>query len=89
MKIEESDFRLETVSENTERFDLELIKTVNKGKENERQEFDNAGYGLTLESALKRIIHSRIERNHPEVLTLKKYLALYKKYLNDLKELVV
>ena len=39
MIIEESDFRLIPVKESGLLFDLELLKVINKGKENERTEF--------------------------------------------------
>ena len=53
MIIEEKDFRLIPIKETSNLFDLELLKTVNKGKSTERQEFKNVAYGVTIESAIK------------------------------------
>ena len=58
-------------------FNLELLKTI-KSKTNPRQEYVNAGYGLTLDSAIKRIIQFAISSKY-DVLTLKDYLQAYKK----------
>lgn len=86
MIIEESDFRLIPCNESSTRFDLELLYTVNKGKDNERTEFKNAGYGFSLESALHKVISSRIEKKH-EVISLKEYLKEFKEEKQSLKEL--
>ena len=54
MIIEESDFRL---TESSGPFwDLELLYTVKPKGKPERQEFKDAGYGMTLEHCIKRII---------------------------------
>lgn len=41
------------------RWDLYLLKVVNKGKENQKYEFKPSGYGMSLESCLKDIINYR------------------------------
>lgn len=41
------------------RWDLYLLKVVNKGKENQKYEFKPAGYAMSLESCLKDIINYR------------------------------
>jgi len=66
MTIEEADFRLTPCSEASSQFDLELLYVVNKGKNNERTEFRNAGYGLSLESAIRKITMSRIGNKYGE-----------------------
>lgn len=89
MIIEEGDFRLKQVSEESIFFDLELLYTVNKGKKTERQEFKNAGYGLTLETAIRKIANYRVSLQHiDEAITLKTYFKKYKKELDDLKKLL-
>lgn len=89
MEIIEKDFKLKPVDESSSFFDLELLYIVNKGKETERKEFKNAGYGLTLQTALKNIAHYKICCNHPEeVITLKTYFKEYKEALNALRELL-
>lgn len=87
MIIEESDFRLIPVKDSGDRFDLELLKVVNKGKETERQEFKNVAYGVTIESAIKYIANARVSTNNPESIDLKTYLKEYKKIIDDIKQL--
>ena len=77
MIIEESDFRLENSSDFSQFWDLELLYTVKPKSGEPRQEFKNAGYGLTLESAIKRVINYRLS-NKKEIYTLKEYLSEYK-----------
>ena len=87
MIIEESDFRLIPVKDSGDRFDLELLKVVNKGKETERQEFKNVAYGVTIESAIKYIANARVSANNPESIDLKTYLKEYNKIIDDIKQL--
>jgi hypothetical protein len=67
-------------------FDLELLYTVNPRGGVSRTEFKNAAYGITFESALKRIINYRIFKRK-ETLTLKEYLKEYKRYIDELKSI--
>lgn len=85
MIIEESDFRLIPVKESGLLFDLELLKVINKGKENERTEFKNIAYGITLESALKYIANARISAKHEGSISLQQYLQEYKDVINSIK----
>ena len=87
MIIEEKDFRLIPIKETSNLFDLELLKTVNKGKSTERQEFKNVAYGVTIESAIKYIANARIAANSPNVIDLKTYLEKYKEILDEIKTL--
>lgn len=87
MTIEERDFRLIPVKDSGDRFDLELLRTINKGKETERQEFKNAAYGVTVESAIRHIANARIAANSPDVIDLKTYLEEYKKIIDEIKKL--
>lgn len=86
MVIEEKDFRLVPVK-NDNRFDLELLQTVNKGKENERQEFKNVAYGITMELAMKYIANARIFSSEKESIDMKTYLQEYRNILAELREL--
>ena len=86
MIIEESDFRLIPVKESGLLFDLELLKVVNKGKENERTEFKNIAYGITIESALKYIANARINAKYNDSISLKQYLQEYKDIINSIKD---
>lgn len=85
MIIEESDFRLIPIKEAGLLFDLELLKVINKGKENERTEFKNIAYGVTLESALKYIANARINSKHEGSISLQQYLQEYKDVINSIK----
>lgn len=86
MIIEESDFRLIPVKESGLLFDLELLKVINKGKENERTEFKNIAYGITIESALKYIANARINSKYNDSISLKQYLQEYKDIINSIKD---
>lgn len=86
MVIEESDFRLIPVKESGLLFDLELLKVINKGKENERTEFKNIAYGVTIESALKYIANARINAKYNDSISLKQYLQEYKDIINSIRD---
>ena len=63
MVIEGANYKLTSAYDNSPFWDLELLKTI-KSKTNPRTEFVNAGYGLTIESAIRRIIHYNIFSKH-------------------------
>ena len=88
MVIEESDFRLIPISESSPLYDLELLYTISpRGKES-RMEFKNVAYGITLESAIKRIAHYKVYCNHSdEVIKLQAYLKEFTEALESLKNL--
>lgn len=77
MQIQGDFYKITSIDDNSPFWDLELLKTI-KSKTNPRQEYVNAGYGLTLDSAIKRIIQFAISSKY-DVLTLKDYLRAYKK----------
>jgi hypothetical protein len=88
MVIEEKDFRLIPLRDGIKKFDLELLYTVNKGKENERQEFKNAAYGISLESALKCVADYRLCSMYADkTLDLRTYLKEYKGIIDEIKDL--
>lgn len=66
MTIEGKDFKLIPISEATPRFDLELLYTVRPKDGEERKEFKNVAYGISLEHAIQRISHYRVSNNHKE-----------------------
>lgn len=86
MVIEENDFKIIPIDDSSKLFDLELLYTVNKGKQNERTEFRNVAYGISLEHALEKIIMNRIQRKL-DVVDLKTFLKEYKSQVNVLKSL--
>lgn len=77
MQIQGDFYKITSIDDSSPFWDLELLKTI-KSKTNPRQEYVNAGYGLTLDSAIKRIIQFAISSKY-DVLTLKDYLRAYKK----------
>lgn len=76
MIIQGDFFRIIPAGEHSLHFDLELLHKI-KGK-NPREEYKNAGYGMPLETAIKKCIQYALNQNF-EVLTLKEYLDEYKK----------
>lgn len=86
MIIEEKDFRLIPVSDSCPIFDLELLYTIRpKGKET-RQEFKNVAYGISLESALEKVIQYRLSCKH-DTINLTTYLKEYNEELESLRKL--
>lgn len=88
MVIEEKDFKLTPVSDSSVYFDLELLYTIRpKGKE-ERLEFKNVAYGISLEAAVKKIAQYKVVCKHKdEAIKLLTYLSEFKKELDSIKEL--
>lgn len=87
MIIEESDFKLE-YEENSNWFDLYLLHVVNpKDPEKRREEFKIAGYGMPIDSAIRRIINYRLNKKL-DVTTLKEYLQEYRNQLKEIEKLV-
>lgn len=60
MIIENNDYILEQLSDNSMFWDLTFPKVIHKGKDNERIEFKDPIYGVTLDSAKKRIALFRV-----------------------------
>lgn len=83
MIIEEKDFRLTPISDGSPFYDLELLKVVKPKSGEVREEFQNAGYGITMEHAMRKIINYRISCKH-ESLSMKEYLSEYKKEVNQI-----
>ena len=81
MVIQGEFFKITPVSEHSLHYDLELLYEV-KGK-NPRKEYKNAGYGMPLETAIRKCIQYALSQKF-EVLTLREYLDEYKKIQKDL-----
>ena len=82
MEIVGEDYKITPINDHAYFFDLELLKEI-KGKTGIRKEFTNAGYGMTLESCVKKIIMSRLS-NKFETLELKQFLKEYKNLQDEL-----
>lgn len=87
MVIQEEDFRLTPINESSNRFDLELLYTIQpKGKE-ARQEFKVVAYGISINSAMKRIAHFRMCQGlKDQALTMLDYLNGFKSELHKLSK---
>lgn len=81
MVIQGEFFKITPVSEHSLHYDLELLYEI-KGK-NPRQEYKNAGYGMPLETAIRKCIQYALSQKF-EVLTLREYLDEFKKIQKDL-----
>lgn len=69
-------------------FDLELLYVVNKGKDNERTEFRISGYGLSLDSAMRKVAMSRMEKKYGEgTISLAEFLKGFKEEVAKIKEM--
>lgn len=85
MIIEEHDFRMTQALGPF--WDLELLYTVKPKGKPAREEFKEAGYGLPLESCIKRVINHRMALKK-EVYTLKEFLENYKIELTKITNLL-
>lgn len=74
-------FQLIPVNEHSLKFDLKLLYKV--GGKNPREEYKDAGYGLSLETAIKKCIQYAINQKF-EVLSLKEYLDEFKNIQKEL-----
>lgn len=89
MTIEEKDFKLKPIDDNSPLFDVELLYVVKPRSGESRLEFKNVAYGCSLENAIKRIVHYRICCKHKdEAIKLKTYFDEYIDELNNLKHLL-
>lgn len=82
MEVRGDFYKLTSIDDNSPFWDLELLKTINS-KTKPRTEFVNAGYGMTLESAINRIIQFAINNKYKET-DLKTYLEEYKKLKDEI-----
>lgn len=87
MIIEEADFKLEQVGDSN-LFNLYLLQVINaKNEEKRREELQQAGYGFSIHSAIKKIINHRINKR-VSVTDLKTYFKLYVEESNRLTSLL-
>lgn len=84
MIIEEKDFRLKPIDDSSLMFDLELLyKITPKGGES-RLEFKTDAYGLSLETALKKVVQYRLSKRHEGAVSLESYC---KEFIEELDSL--
>lgn len=92
MTIEDKDYRLTPSTNDAANFwDLELLVTIKpKGATVGRQEFKLVGYGMPLESCLRRIINYRIIHKHgADSITLEQYMKEFNRLLKELRDSVL
>lgn len=75
MMIQGEFFQIIPVNEHSLQFDLKLLQKI-KGK-NPREEYKDAGYGMPLDTAIKKCIQYGLSQKL-DVISLKEYLAEYK-----------
>lgn len=85
--IQGEDYIIKQSLEGSKHFDLWLPKVINKGKENERVEFKDPSYGMTLLSAIESIILHRLNTKK-EVYTLKEFIKEYKEERIKLEKII-
>ena len=81
MVIQGEFFRLTPVSEHSTQWDLELLYKI-KGK-NPRDEYKNAGYGMSLDNAIRKCIQYALNQKL-ETVSLKEYLEEYRQMQKEL-----
>ena len=88
--IEEHDFKMVSSRPSDVRFfDFYYLKTINAGKPTERKEFIVEGYGLRLETCIKRIAVMRAGVNvgQRKFDSMKEFLEYYQKQVDETKKL--
>lgn len=85
MVIQGEFFRLIPVSEHSNQFDLELLYKI--GGKNPREEYKNAGYGLHLDTAIKKCIQFALSQKF-DTISLKEYLHEYRKIEEEIGILI-
>ena len=87
--IEEHDFKMESSHPNDVRFfDLYFTHTVNRGKDNERQEFKLEGYGIQLKNCLRRICAMRAGKaDKKQFSSFKEFVLQYQAQVAEVKRL--
>lgn len=82
MVIQGEFFQLTPVNEHSLQWDLKLLYKI--GGKNPREEYKDAGYGLTLENAIRKCIQYALNQRF-EVLSLKEYLDEFKRLQEEIK----
>lgn len=85
MVIEESDFKMTKATGPF--WDLELLYTVKPKGKPERQEFKDAGYGMTLEHCIQKVIYHRMEQKQ-ESYSLTEFIQSYRNEVDRINEML-
>lgn len=81
MIIQGEFFQIIPSGEHSLYFDLKLLQKI--GGKNPREEYKDAGFGITLDTAIKKCINYAINQKY-DVLSLREYLDEYKKIQKEL-----
>lgn len=85
MTIEGTFYKLIPIDDNSPFFDLSLLKTI-KSKTNPREEWQIVAYGITIDTAIRRIINYAINSKYQdEAITFEEYLNAYNREKINLK----
>jgi len=85
MVIKGDCYELESISDDALLFDLKLVYHI-KGS-NERDELRVAGYGMPLDTCIKKICNYLISQKHQnEVISLQQYFNDFKLVWNEINE---
>jgi len=82
MQIVGDYYKLTPINEHSPKYDLELLHKI--GGKNPREEFKVVAYGISLESAIERIIMYAINQKLEEV-SLKEFLEAYKEEVSKIR----
>ncbi len=77
MIIKNDDYILKQISEDSLFWDLTFSKIVNKGKDTERIEFKDPIYGISMETAKKRIALWRTNKKLKEETNPEEFRKVY------------
>lgn len=77
MIIKNDDYILKQISEDSLFWDLTFSKIVNKGKDTERIEFKDPIYGISMETAKKRITLWRTNKKLKEETNPEEFRKVY------------
>ena len=86
MVIEEKDFKIEKIKDGFF-YNFSVLKVINKGKDNEREEFDIHSYGIPFDQCIKLAIDIPI-RNLEGIFSVKEYIEKCKEIINNIGELI-
>lgn len=87
MIIEEPDFKMTSVDDTGDFWDLELLYTVKPKGKPEREEFKEMGYGLKFSTCVRKITNYRLSRKK-EIRGFREYVLDYIKELDEIKILL-
>lgn len=83
MIIQGDFYQIIPISDHSLLYDLKLLYNI--GGKNPRKEFKDAGYGMPLETAIKKCVQFALSQKF-ETLSLKEYLTEFNKIQKDIQQ---